>query len=74
MYQRIILAYDGSREGRMALREGAVLAQRCRSRVFLLAIDIGGTGIQVADAVSGWSAAKRQRMEFQAILDEGVAV
>ena len=27
MYQRILLAYDGSQEGLIALREGAVLAK-----------------------------------------------
>lgn len=38
MYKRILLAYDGSLEGRIALREGAVLARRCRAEVFLLAV------------------------------------
>jgi nucleotide-binding universal stress UspA family protein len=28
MYRRILLAYDGSIEGRVALREGALLAKR----------------------------------------------
>src|SRR6266487_3465068 len=38
MYKKVLLAYDGSVEGRRALREGAKLAQLCRSEVFLLAV------------------------------------
>jgi|GEM_PF-4990287 hypothetical protein len=37
MYRTIVLAYD-TLEGRLALREGARLAQICRSRVVLVAI------------------------------------
>jgi nucleotide-binding universal stress UspA family protein len=40
MYTKILLAYDGSIEGRRALREGAKLAQLCRAEVFLLARNI----------------------------------
>jgi nucleotide-binding universal stress UspA family protein len=38
MYKRILLAYDGSVEGRTALREGALLARQCGAEVFLLAV------------------------------------
>ena len=38
MYSKVLLAYDGSIEGRRALREGAKLAQLCRAEVFLLAV------------------------------------
>ena len=38
MYKKVLLAYDGSVEGRRALREGAKLAQLCRADVFLLAV------------------------------------
>ena len=38
MYKRILLAYDGSVEGRTALREGAPLARQCRAKVFLLSV------------------------------------
>src|SRR6187431_784054 len=38
MYKKVLLAYDGSVEGRRALREGAKLAQLCHSEVFLLAV------------------------------------
>jgi hypothetical protein len=39
MYTKVLLAYDGSIEGRRALREGAKLAQLCRAEVFLLERD-----------------------------------
>ena len=38
MYKRILLAYDGSVEGRTALREGALLAKQCGAEVFLLSV------------------------------------
>ena len=38
MYKRILLAYDGSIEGRTALREGALLARQCGAEVFLLSV------------------------------------
>src|SRR5258707_15169428 len=38
MYKKVLLAYDGSIEGRRALREGAKLAQICCAEVFLLAV------------------------------------
>lgn len=38
MYRTIVLAYDGTLEGRLALREGARLAQVCQARVFLVAV------------------------------------
>jgi nucleotide-binding universal stress UspA family protein len=38
LYKKILLAYDGSVEGRRALREGAKLAQFCDAEVFLLAV------------------------------------
>lgn len=46
MYKKVLLAYDGSIEGRRALREGARIAQLCNSEVFLLAVAevLAGTG------------------------------
>ena len=38
MYKRVVLAYDGSVEGRTALREGALLARQCGAEVFLLSV------------------------------------
>lgn len=70
MYDRIVLAYDGSVEGRAALREGALLARRCGAQVFLLAV-AGGAGVQMAEA-SHAGAVHRHEAQFKAIFDEGM--
>ena len=71
MYKKVLLAYDGSIEGRRALREGAKLAQFCGAEVFLLAVvEIssgtvtleGGFAIPVEDQIA----------TYEAILAEGV--
>jgi nucleotide-binding universal stress UspA family protein len=38
MYDKILLAFDGSREGLVALREGALLARRFQAQIFLLSV------------------------------------
>ncbi len=38
MYRKILLAYNGSREGRAVLAQGADLAELCQARVCLLAV------------------------------------
>ncbi|MDP1869296.1 universal stress protein [Bradyrhizobium sp.] len=71
MYKKVLLAYDGSVEGRRALREGAKLAQLCGAEVFLLAVVEnapalatleGGVGISMDEQISA----------YKAILAEGV--
>src|SRR3981081_1438064 len=71
MYHKVLLAYDGSIEGRRALREGAKLAQLCSAEVFLLAVVetastvaslAGGTVIPIDEQIGS----------YRAILAEGV--
>ena len=71
MYNKVLLAYDGSIEGRRALREGAKLAQLCNAEVFLLAVVEtastvatleGGTVIPIDEQIGS----------YRAILAEGV--
>jgi nucleotide-binding universal stress UspA family protein len=71
MYKKVLLAYDGSVEGRRALREGAKLAQLCGAEVFLLAVVEnapalatleGGVGISIDDQITA----------YKEILAEGV--
>ena len=70
MYKKVLLAYDGSIEGRRALREGAKLAQLCSAEVFLLAVvEInsiasleGGLAIPIDEQIAN----------YKAILAEGV--
>jgi nucleotide-binding universal stress UspA family protein len=72
MYKRILLAYDGSLEGRTALREGALLARQSGAEVFLLSVLVDpGTLLLPEIALAG--AAVRMEDDFMEILNEGVA-
>jgi len=50
MYSRILLAYDGSVEGRAALREGALMALHCEAQVFLLSVIAPSAGVDIAES------------------------
>jgi nucleotide-binding universal stress UspA family protein len=71
MYQHILLAYDGTLEGRLALREGALLAKISGAKVTLMAVvDPGyGAGFGV-DPIGGYFPPD-QTASFQTVLDEG---
>ena len=71
MYRRIVLAYDGTREGRAALREGALLARRCGSEVYLLSVIPNDTGVQFAESVQG-GPIDRLQDTYKDILKEGL--
>ncbi len=71
MYKRILLAYDGSVEGRTALREGALLAQQCGAQVYLLSIIGEITGLMLADGYYPGASAQAEDA-FVGVLDEGV--
>lgn len=71
MYEKILLAYDGSVEGRLALREGAKLARLCQAEVFLLAVIDLSVGIIMAEgAMPG--AVEHQQDAYRKVLAEGV--
>lgn len=71
MYRRILLAYDGTREGMIALREGALLAKRCDARVFLLSILPETAGLVMGQNPSGLLA-DSQMTTYKALLARGV--
>jgi nucleotide-binding universal stress UspA family protein len=71
MYRRIVLAYDGTREGRAALREGALLARRCGAEVHLLSVVPNDQGVQFAESVHG-GPIDRLHDTYKAILTEGL--
>lgn len=70
MYAKILLCYDGSREGRLALREGARLAQMTGAGVTLLAVVETVAGNALAQGADPRAFAD-QEADFTAILDEG---
>lgn len=71
MYSRILLAYDGSVEGRAALREGAVLAKRCGAKVFLLSVIAESGGMQLAEGLYA-GCSEQQLKTYRDILNEGL--
>ena len=71
MYRTIVLAYDGSLEGRLALREGARLAQLCQARVVLVAVVEVGPEVYASDFGTIYASTDRSP-EVQKILDEGL--
>lgn len=71
MYKNVLLAYDGSVEGRLALREGARLARLCGANAFLLAVVNVSTGLVMAEgAVPG--ALEHERGVYEDVLEEGL--
>lgn len=72
MYKRILLAYDGSVEGRTALREGAILAKHAQARVYLLSIVSESSGLLAAEGAFAGVVDKEQET-YRTILEDGVA-
>ena len=52
MFKKVLLAYDGSPEGALALREGAMLARSCGAEVHLLSVVPQTAGVQIAESAS----------------------
>jgi nucleotide-binding universal stress UspA family protein len=71
MYKKVLLAYDGSLEGAIALREGAILAKRSGAEVFLLSVVPHLAGLQVAEGVHGGVVA-HELDRYREVLERGV--
>jgi len=71
MYKTILLCYDGSAEGRKALREGAALARLMASDTHLLAICRDLVSASPPEGV-GPSLVESEGSAARAILDDGV--
>lgn len=72
MYERVVLAYDGTREGRTALREGALLAKRCDAAVYLLCVVAETPGVRLGEAAHAGAIAHTQDT-YGALFDEAMA-
>jgi nucleotide-binding universal stress UspA family protein len=71
LYEKVLLAYDGSVEGRRALREGARIAQLCNAEVFLLAVVEVSAGTGTLEG--GFVIPITEQVElYEKILGEGV--
>ena len=71
MYKKIVLAYDGSLEGRAALREGVLLGLRGGAQIHLLAVLAENTGIKMAEGIYAGPLA-HQQSAHKAVLQEAV--
>jgi nucleotide-binding universal stress UspA family protein len=71
MYQKILLCYDGSAEGRRALKQGADVVMAMKARVHLLAICPNMLVKAIPEAVTPQLFSAEQNAA-QALLNEGV--
>ena len=72
MYKKVLLAYDGSLEGAIALREGAIIARQSNAEVFLLSVVPHLGGLQVAEGLHGGAVA-HELERFREVLERGAA-
>ncbi|HWK74738.1 MAG TPA: universal stress protein [Povalibacter sp.] len=71
MYQKILLCYDGTAEGRRALRQGAEVAMAMKSHAYLLAICRNLIATSVPEGVTPELVSCEQDTA-RGLLDEGV--
>jgi len=74
MYKRILLAYDGSEEGRKALFECGDLAVLLKSEIHLLAVIPSRAGIMVAEGMIIEDNFDAEKQRYQNVLDEGLSM
>jgi nucleotide-binding universal stress UspA family protein len=72
MYQTILLAYDGTRECRCALREGAELARCCGAKVHLLSVMPISLGVSVGEGFNAGTILENDIEQYRKVLDEGL--
>jgi len=71
VYRKVLLCYDGSTEGRNALREGAEVAQCMQTEVHLLAVIRSALAVGVPEGVNEM-AFRNESSNADTILREGV--
>lgn len=74
MFSNFLLAYDGTREGREALREATALAKRVAAKVHLLSVVHLTPGELMAEGALAGGMLEYEETETRRILAEGVAV
>ncbi len=73
MLATVLLCYDGTRESRRALRQGAEVAAACGASVHLLAVVRPDAGALIGEAMLGEPPLLEQKRHIEEILAEGVA-
>jgi nucleotide-binding universal stress UspA family protein len=74
MYKRILMAYDGSEEGRRALLEAGDLATMLKAEIHLLAVIPSYAGIMVAEGMIIEDNFDAEKARYQGILDDALAM
>jgi nucleotide-binding universal stress UspA family protein len=72
VFRKVLLCYDGTAEGRRALRQGADVVLCMKSEAYLLAISQNAVATAIPEGVSPMLA-EQEDSRAQALLDEGVA-
>src|SRR5579859_7754971 len=70
-YRTILLAYDGSADGRHVLLEGADLAKGLGAKTHLLAVITGKTGAAMAQSLAAANPMEQTQF-FNSTIDDGV--
>ena len=70
-YRTILLAYDGSSDGRHVLLEGADLAKGLGAKTHLLAVITGKTGAAMAQSLTAANPMEQTQF-FNSTIDDGV--
>ncbi|HZZ92905.1 MAG TPA: universal stress protein [Usitatibacter sp.] len=71
MFRKVLLCYDGTAEGRRALRQGADVVMCMKSEAYLLAISQNAVASSIPEGVSPMLA-EQEDARAQSLLDEGV--
>ena len=74
MFRKILLAYDGTREGRVALLECAGIAPLLHAEIHLLAVMRVPSGVFLAEGFVPESVMAEEHQRFAEIVDEGVSL
>ncbi len=70
MYRKVLIAFDGSEDSRVALKEGADLAALCKAEVVLLSVLDTGLDVAASEAYASGSADDEQVAEARSLLEQ----
>jgi nucleotide-binding universal stress UspA family protein len=73
VYKNILIAYDGSADGRAALAEGVELALACKAQVAIVAVIDINLDVAAAEAYASGTADEAQLAETKTLLEAEVA-
>lgn len=72
MYQKIVVAYDGTGAGEAALHQGADLARLCKAELHLLGVVVSSGGLMLDPAIVPIDLLEAERQVLQAAMTDSV--